>query len=378
MPNIKYLDCNATTPIEPRVFEGIRVFLLEEYGNPGSRTHEFGIRAKQAIQNARQKVGNVVDADPAEVIFTSGATESNNLAILGLAAFGEKHSKKHIVSTQIEHKAILEPLEHLSSRGFEITLIPPTDGGWVDSSAVLDAVRPETLLVSVMHANNETGVIQPITEIADFLQDTDVFFHTDAAQGFGKDLAPLRNQRIDLISISGHKIYGPKGIGALIMRRRDYKMPPVLPLMFGGGQERGIRPGTAAVHLIVGLGIAAELALKEQKSRNESCLLFRKELLRFVDKIGGQVLGDQSRCLSHVLNIRFPNLDSEAIILALKEEVAISNGSACTSASYSPSHVLSAMCLPPDQIQQATRWSWCHLTKLPDWDRVNAALCRIM
>ena len=272
-----YLDCNATTPLDLRVKDVVLKYLTVEFGNAGSRTHEFGTAAKQAVQKSRDQVARVVEAKRDEVIFTSGATESNNLSILGIAKYGEEKERRHIISTMIEHKAVLEPLEELVRRGFEVTFLPPTNGGWVDPVAVYDALRKDTLLVSIMHANNETGIIQPIPEITELLADHPAFLHVDAAQGFGKDIEALEDQRIDLISISGHKIFGPKGIGALIARRRGFNRPPLTPLLFGGGQERGLRPGTLPVALVAGLGLASELALKEAPQRSKICGAYRKK-----------------------------------------------------------------------------------------------------
>jgi cysteine desulfurase len=218
-----------------------------------------------------------------------------------------------------------------------------------------------------MHVNNETGVMQPVTEIADVLADHPAYFHVDAAQGFGKDIKTLQNRRIDFISISGHKIYGPKGIGALITRRRGYNRSPLSPLIFGGGQERGLRPGTLPVPLIVGLGLAAELALKNHSKREKACLAFRDRALKALTPLSPLLNGEQLRVLPHVLNLSFPGLDSEAVMVALKDMVAISNGSACTSHSYQPSHVLKAMGLSVERIEGAIRMSWCHMTEEPDW-----------
>ena len=365
-----YLDCNATAPMEPAVNEEVMKYLTIEFGNAGSRTHEYGTRAKQAVQKARDHIADVVQAQRDEVIFTSGATESNNLAILGLADHGEATGKKHIISTLIEHKAILEPLEVLGKRGFDLTLLPPTQGGWVNPEEVEMALREDTLLVSCMHANNETGVVQPLREIAQRLGDHPAYFHTDAAQGFGKDIDTLRDPRIDFISISGHKIYGPKGIGALIARRRGFKRPPLNPLMFGGGQEKGLRPGTLPVALITGLGKAAELALKNANQRAARCKSFRQQALNAIDPLEPVFNGDQNRTLPHVFNISFPGLDSEAVIVALKNHIAVSNGSACTSQSYDPSHVLESMELEKEIIQSAIRISWCHMTDEVDWGTV--------
>src|ERR1700687_5185955 len=272
-----YLDCNATTPIEPDVWEAVRLYTAEEFGNAGSRTHEFGIRAKQAVQKARDQVAAVVGVQRDEVVFTSGATESNTTAILGLAAHAEQTNRRHLISTQIEHKAVLEPLEELQRRGFDVTLVPSGKDGRASVSAIREALRPDTVLVSVMQANNETGVRQPLLEIWSLLEDHPAYLHVDAAQGFGKDLDPLRNSRIDLTSVSAHKIYGPKGIGALILRRRGYAGPPVTPLIFGGGQERGLRPGTLPVPLVAGFGVACEMAVLHLEARRRKCEEFRAQ-----------------------------------------------------------------------------------------------------
>lgn len=372
-----YLDCNSTTPVDARVEAEIVLHLSTEFGNAGSRTHDFGLRAKKAVQTAREEVAQVLRARAEEVIFTSGATESNNLAIFGLAQFGERVSRQHIVTTQIEHKAVLEPLAELARRGFEITYARPTGGGWVDPEEVRRCIRPDTLLVSVMQINNETGVVQPIPEIADLLADQPLFFHVDAAQGFGKQIAPLRNPRIDLLSISAHKIFGPKGVGALVMRRRGYERPPLTPLLFGGGQERGLRAGTLPVALIVGLGLASRIAASEAEERAGACRRYRRQVLDALLPLDPVLNGDQQRVLPHVLNLSFPGLDSEAVILALKDIVAISNGSACTSQSYSPSHVLAAMGVEKEVLTGAIRLSWSHSTEGPDWNEIAEQVKRL-
>ena len=369
-----YLDCNATTPIEGKVLQIVRQFTEEEYGNAGSRTHEFGVRAKKAVQKARDQIAKVVACQRDEVIFTSGATESDNLAILGLRSHGEQTGKKHIITTAIEHKAVLEPLQFLEQNGFEISWIDPGKKGWVSPEKVSNCLRPDTLLVSIMHVNNETGAIQPIDEIVRLLDGNEVFFHTDAAQSFGKLIDELRNPRIDLISISGHKIFGPKGVGALISRRRRYRRLPLQPLMFGGGQEHGLRPGTLPVALIAGLGLAAELALKESKERRTKCLATRERALAAFENSDFAINGDPERIVPHVLNISLPGVSAEAAMVALKGLVAISNGSACTSHSYTPSHVLTAMDLSEEEVLSALRISWCHLTDEVHWDEVVAAL----
>lgn len=353
-----YLDDNATTRVDPRVAEEVLTYMAYEYGNAGSRTHTYGQVAKERVNRARHEISAVVSANPDEVIFTSGATESNNLALLGLAPHGETTGKRHIVSTRIEHKAVLEPLSVLRERGFDVTLVPPTSGGWVSPDAIAAALRPDTLAVSVMAVNNETGVLQPTAEIAAALDRHDAYFHVDGAQAFGKIIAPLQNPRIDLLSISGHKIYGPKGIGALITRRRGFKRPPVSPLMHGGGQERGLRPGTLAVALIAGLGLAARLALEEASERMRLCQTTKVALLEALGPLGIELNGDPHRTIPSTLNFSVPGVDSEAAIVALKDVVAVSNGSACTSQTYEPSHVLVAAGLPIERVEGALRLSW--------------------
>lgn len=369
MPPV-YLDCNATTPLEPEVRDILLHYLIEEYGNEGSRTHEYGARAKQAVQKARDQVAAVVAAQRDEVIFTSGATESNNLAILGLRAAGAEQGKRHIITTAIEHKAVLEPCAALEAEDFEVTRLPVTAGSRVDPEAVRAALRPDTWLVSIMQANNETGVRQPLTAIAEVLKDHPAWFHTDAAQGFGKDLASLRHPRIDLISLSGHKLYAPKGIGALIARRRGYQRPPLRPLAYGGGQERGLRPGTLPVALIVALGLTAEIAVRDHAQRQQVCRRLRERALAALMPLEPRLTGDQTQVMDHVLNLAFPGLDSEALMVGLKDLIAISNGSACTSSSYTLSHVLQAIGLDDDWANGCVRISWCHLTPPVDWEAV--------
>lgn len=365
-----YLDNNATTPLEPKVREIMLRYFDEEYGNAGSRTHEYGARAKQAVQQARNAVAAVVRAEASEVIFTSGATEANNLALLGLADEGRRLGRTHIVTTAIEHKAVLEPVEALVAQGFEATIVPVDSSGRVTPEAVAEALRPDTLFVSVMQANNETGVMQPIAAIANDLGEGGVYFHVDAAQGFGKVLDELRHPRIDLISVSGHKLFAPKGVGALIARRRGYDRPPLKPLIWGGGQERGLRPGTLPVPLIAAFGMAAELALRESDSRRRKCEAVRERVFSALSGLDFSVIGDKDHVLPHVLSIAFHGVDSEALMLSLKDLVSLSNGSACTSSSYQPSHVLKGMGLSDDLIGAAVRISWSHLTPEAPWEAV--------
>jgi cysteine desulfurase len=365
-----YLDCNATTPLDPAVKEVLLHYLVEEFGNEGSRTHEFGTRAKHAVQKARDQVAAVVAAKRDEIIFTSGATESNNLAILGLKETGRKQGKLHVITSTIEHKAVLEPCAFLEREGFEVTQVAVDSSGCLDPEGLRRALRPETLLVSVMQVNNETGVRQSIADIAAVLGDHEAYFHTDAAQGFGKDLETLRNPRIDLISISGHKLFAPKGIGALVARRRGYDRPPLNPLAYGGGQERGLRPGTLPVALIAALGAAAEISARDHVKRKQACRRIREEAISALSPLSPKFTGDQSKAMDHVLNLSFPGLDSEALMVALKDIIAISNGSACTSNSYSSSHVLKAMGMTDDEANACIRISWCHLTPAVKWTSV--------
>lgn len=352
-----YLDYNATTPLDPRVLDAMMPWFLEP-GNAGSRTHSYGQRAKAAVERAREQIAAVVSTKPEEIIFTSGATESNNLAILGVAEFGEKMGRRHVISTAIEHKAVLEPLERLAQLGFDVELVPVTGGGYVEPEGILDRLRSDTLFVTVMHANNETGVLQPISEIGQALKERGVLFHTDAAQTFGKEVDDLQAIECDAISVSSHKMYGPQGIGALVVRRRRATEQPFAPIFFGGGQERGLRPGTIPVALAVGLGHAAELAGKEYAQRRETALAIKNDLLEGLQAVEHRVNGDPARTQAHVLNITFPGVDSEALMVAVKTKMAISNGSACTSSSYTPSHVLRAMGLDQDAIECTVRISW--------------------
>lgn len=365
-----YLDCNASTQVDPEVLEVV-IDHLKRAGNASSRTHSAGLDANRAVQRARQQVALVVEADPAEVIFTSGATEANNLAILGLQEALEAAGRRHIVSSAIEHKAVLEPLQRLASRGFEVTLVAPEPDGAVDAAKLLAAVRPDTGMVSLMAANNETGVIQPVPAVAEGLKEHPAYLHTDASQAFGKQFELLKEPRLDLIAVSGHKVYAPQGIGALVIRRRARIRLPLSPLMVGGGQEGGLRPGTLPVALIAGLGQAAEIALRDQASRHSAVLRQREAASTAL--AGSCWVSTPSLAtpvLPHVLHGRFEGVDSEAMMVAAKEWGALSNGSACTSRAYKPSHVLTAMCMRPDAIDQSLRISWSHLTPSLEWGRL--------
>jgi len=355
-----YLDYNATTPVLPEVADLVYKMMVDEFGNAGSRTHEFGVAAKRAVELARGQVANVVGADKSEVIFTSGATESNNIAILGLREFAEANGKKHIITTKIEHKAVLEPIKHLQKQGFDVTYLDVGEGGQIDINDLKTALRDETCLVSIMHVNNETGSIQPIGVICQALASHEAYLHVDAAQSFGKYPYDIDNPRIDLISVSGHKLYAPKGIGTLIMRRRDFTKPPLTPIYFGGGQEKGLRPGTLAVPLIAGFGLACELAQKNAQKWCEHATGLKADLMKSLKALDAEFIGNPTS--PYVLSFSVPGVNSEALMVRLKGIAAVSNGSACTSNSYTPSHVLSAMGLSKEKIAGSIRVSWSHLT----------------
>jgi cysteine desulfurase len=355
---VAYLDVAATTRVDRQVAEVVLHWMTEDFGNAGSRTHEFGARAKKAVHEARSYLADTVGAKTEEVIFTSGATESNNIALLGLAPHGERTGRKHIITSAIEHKAVIEPLLHLQeTRGFEVDFLEPGPSGRVSKQAVLELLRPDTLLVSLMHVNNETGVIQPVAELAEELRGTATYLHVDAAQGYGKVPQDL-TAPIDLMSISGHKIGAPKGVGALVTRRRGWDKVPLSPIMFGGGQERKLRPGTLPVALVMGLYEAAKLFRENRERWEQDAREMRDRMLTALDKTRFHVNGDAGHSVPHILNVTFDGLNAEALIVRLKEQVAIATGSACTSASYTPSHVLMAMGLPAEVASNGLRFSW--------------------
>jgi len=372
-----YLDCNATTPVEKEVAREVSRFLVEEYGNPASPVHMYGTIARMGVEKARHDVAAVVAAQPEDVIFTSGATESNNLALLGLAEAGLRCGRTHVICSAIEHKAVLEPIESLQESGFEVTILPVDRTGVVRIEALAEALRPETLCVSIMHVNNETGVLQPLDEVAKALQDHHAWLHIDAAQGFGKELEFLRLPRIDLISISAHKIFGPKGVGALIRRRRGDQYPPLKPLMLGGGQEQGLRPGTLAAHSIIGLGAAARIAQRNYETRRAACLSFKNELLEALEPFDIVIHGDPNRTLPHTINLSIPGIEAHSALSSLKNILAFSNGSACTAHTQEPSHVLQAMGVTGSSLDEAIRLSWCHLTEQVDWSQVCSVIRKL-
>lgn len=354
---VAYLDVAATTRVDPRVADVVLHWMTEDFGNAGSRTHDYGTRAKKAAQEARTFLAGTVGAETEEVIFTSGATESNNIALLGMAPYGEKHQRRHIITSAIEHKAVIEPLVHLQSKGFEVDFLEPGPSGRITTEAVLEKLRPDTLLVSLMHVNNETGVIQPVAELAEKLRETPTYFHVDAAQGYGKVPEDLKSP-IDMISISGHKVGAPKGVGALVTRRRGWDKVPLVPIMFGGGQERKLRPGTLPVPLIMGLYEAAKIFHEGQARWEREARAMRERMLAALGKTRFRINGDIEHSVPHILNVSFDGLNAEALIVRVKDQVAVATGSACTSASYTPSHVLMAMGLPEDVATNGLRFSW--------------------
>lgn len=369
-----YLDCNATTPLEPAVMAVVTRFMERDYGNAASPIHDFGVFARLAVEHARGQVAEVAAARRDEVIFTSGATEADNLALLGLADHGLACGRRHVISTAVEHKAVLEPLEELARRGFQVELLPVGASGRLDPDRLRAALRPDTLLVSTMHVNNETGVVQPLAELAEILAGHGAYWHVDAAQGFGKEIDGLRNPRIDLIAVSGHKIYAPKGVGALIARKRDRAFPPLRPLMLGGGQEQGLRPGTLPVPLIAGFGEAAKLAVRTHEARSAANRAFREKLLAALAPLEPTLNGVQEHVLPHAVNLSLAGIEADRAITALKGVIAVSSTSACTSHTRAPSHVLTAMGLSPERVETSLRLSWCHLTPAVDWDEVVSIL----
>ena len=336
-----YLDYQATTPVDPRVLDAMMPYFTSKFGNPHSRSHFFGWESEEAVETARAEVASIIGADPKEVIFTSGATESNNLALKGVARF-YKDRKDHIVTLQTEHKCVLDSGRHLEEEGFDVTYLPVQQNGIVDLDVLEKALTERTVLVSVMSVNNEIGVIQPIAEIGAMCRERKIFFHTDAAQAVGKIPLDVDEMNIDLMSISGHKIYGPKGIGALYVRRKPRVR--LKALIDGGGQERGMRSGTLPTPLCVGLGAACALAEQEIGTDSERIRRLRDRLYEgIVTEIPDVfVNGDEERCIPGNLNLSFAYVEGESLLMAIKD-LAVSSGSACTSASLEPSYVLRAL-----------------------------------
>lgn len=355
-----YLDYNASAPIEPRVLEVMIDVYRNTIGNADSRTHDYGDRARTVVENARRQVASLLGAQSFEVLFTSGATESNNIAIQGLAGYARQSGKKHMITTSIEHKAVLETVKAMEREGFHNDLISPDSSGRVDTDHVLSRVKKDTLLVSMIHVNNETGMIQPVQEIGDALAQKDILFHIDATQSCGKLVDEVRRIKYNMLSFSAHKLGGPQGIGVLVLKKKAYKYPPVQQIMYGGQQEHGIRPGTIPVALAAGCGKACEIAEKEYKVNEEKSKQIKKILLSLLEESGVQyhLNGDQTHCVHSTVNICFPGVMSEALMISAKQFCSISNGSACTSKNYEPSYVLTAMGIPVEEIESSVRVSW--------------------
>jgi cysteine desulfurase len=335
-----YLDYSATTPVDPRVAEKMIPYLCEHFGNPASRSHAFGWEAERAVEEARANVAALVNADPREIVWTSGATESDNLAIKGAAHFYQGKGR-HLITVKTEHKAVLDTMRELEREGFEVSYLEVQENGLIDLEVFKATLRPDTTLVSVMFVNNEIGVVQPIAEIGEICRERGIIFHVDAAQATGKVEIDLEKLKVDLMSFSAHKTYGPKGIGALYVRRK-----PRVRLeaqMHGGGHERGLRSGTLATHQIVGMGEAFRLAKLEMTDESARVKALRDRLLAGLTKIDATfVNGDMAHRVAHNLNISFAYVEGESLIMAVKD-IAVSSGSACTSASLEPSYVLRAL-----------------------------------
>lgn len=357
-----YLDCAASTPMEPEVIEFITHHFKNTWGNPHSRTHEYGSNARKLIDHAREQVAAVVDASAQEVIFTSGATESNNIVIQSVAHLAPPGEKVHVLASCIEHPSVLEPLNEIRRKGVEIELVDVLPSGRLDLEDFQRKLRSTTKLVSVMHVNSETGIKQPIEEICGIISDHGSIFHVDAAQGFGKDLRPLLSKRIDLISCSSHKIYGPKGIGALIGKRSAINKEVLHPLVHGGGQERNLRSGTAAAPLIAGFGLACELAIRDNPLREKACNKVWESLSNELDSVPAKVVGDHRYRIHCTANVSIQGIDSEAFMIATKDILSVSNGTACSSEKHHTSYVLARMGIA-DSAQFAIRFSWSHMTK---------------
>lgn len=375
-----YLDYAATTPVDPRVAEQMSRYLTADgvFGNPASRSHPFGWAAEKAVEDARVQVATLVNADPKEIIWTSGATEANNLAIKGAAHFYRRKGR-HIVTSKTEHRAVLDVCRQLQREGYEITYLDPQPNGLIDLGRLEGALRADTILVSLMHVNNEIGVIQDLESIGRLTRSRGVLFHVDAAQGVGKAPIDLKELAVDLMSFSAHKIYGPKGIGALYVRHR-----PKVRLeaqIHGGGHERGLRSGTLATHQIVGIGEALRIAGQEMAAESERIRRLRDRLWNGLCELGEVYPnGDLEHRVAGILNMSFHGVDSEALLLALKD-IAISSGSACSSASGEPSYVLRALGRGEESARGAVRFSLGRFTTVEEIDytigRVSRAVLRL-
>lgn len=358
-----YLDYNASSPVDPRVLSRMIDVYQNHYGNADSRTHTFGTEAKEIVTQSRRDIAEVLAVDSTDIIFTSGSTESNNMALIGLLDYAKKTGRNHFITTAIEHKSILESAKYLETKGCIVDFVKPDESGRISVESLLSRVNKNTLLVSLMHVNSETGIVQPIEEIGEALAKTNVYYHVDATQGFGKLNDSLRHTKYNMMSITAHKIGGPQGIGALILRRdKSYRRPPITPLLFGGQQERGFRPGTTPVALVAGFAMAAILNNRESTENMKKCAEIKKQFLKAIEGLDYKINGAPQFCLPNTINISFSGVDAESYFVALKDEYAFSNGSACNSGSHAPSYVLAAMGLDEKRVSEALRISWSHDT----------------
>ena len=355
-----YLDWNASAPIAPEVVETMMEVYRNQIGNADSRTHAYGEAVRAVVEHARKQVAALLGVTSAEVFFTSGATESSNIAIQGLAAYAETSGKRHIITSAIEHKAVLETVKAMGRRGFAVDIVAPEPSGRVAKEKIMEKLRTDTLLVSLMHVNNETGVIQPVEELGAELEKREILFHVDATQSCGKLVDELRRLKYRMLSFSAHKMRGPQGVGVLVLKKRDYKLPPVKAILYGGEQERGIRPGTIPAALAAGCGKACELAAMRYKEDSRKLQQIKAMLLQMIDEAGlaYSINGDAEFSLPSTLNLSLHGISAEALMIAARGGCAISNGSACTSKSYAPSYVLTAMGIPVEQIESSIRLSW--------------------
>ncbi|MFZ8943388.1 MAG: IscS subfamily cysteine desulfurase [Methylophilaceae bacterium] len=360
-----YLDYSATTPVDPRVAEKMIPFITEDFGNPASRSHAYGWNAEKAVENARKEVALLVNADPREIVWTSGATESNNLAIKGASQFYSTKGK-HIITCSTEHKAVIDAVREMERLGYEATYLTPEPNGLIDLDKFKAAIRPDTVLTTVMMVNNEIGVVQDIESIGNICRENSIIFHVDAAQATGKVNIDLEKLPVDLMSFSAHKTYGPKGIGALFVRRKPRIR--IEAQMHGGGHERGMRSGTLATHQIVGMGEAFRLAREEMDKENERVYQLHQRLLKGLTEIEETyVNGDLDARVPHNLNVSFNFVEGESLIMAIKD-IAVSSGSACTSASLEPSYVLRALGRSDELAHSSIRFSIGRFTQESDVD----------
>jgi cysteine desulfurase len=372
-----YLDYASTTPVDPRVASKMMEFLTPEgeFGNPASRSHRFGWKADEAVEQARSHVANLVNCDPREIVWTSGATEADNLAIKGVARF-YKSKGNHIITSKIEHKAVLDPCRQLEREGFDVTYLDPDEKGVISPSAVKSVIKDTTVLVSIMHINNELGTVNDIEEIGNITRDNGSFFHVDAAQSTGKVDIDLEKINVDLMSFSAHKTYGPKGVGALYVRRKPRVR--LEALIHGGGHERGMRSGTLATHQIVGMGEAFRIANKEM---NQDCNKISKFHEKFLDKVKEidhvYINGDLDNKVPNILNISFNFVEGESLIMGLKD-IAVSSGSACTSASLEPSYVLRALGRKDELAHSSIRFSFGRFTSDDDVNNTLDILANVV